>query len=881
MVPTQRPETLHSPQRAGAGIHNRAEAATYLAAGLLCCAALVWVLQLWRADLHVPIQYAHSVDLIFDCMLAKDIVDTGWFLHNPRLGAPGEQDLRDFPMPELATALPMKVMSWFTSSWGAIINLYFFAGFLLATWCALAVFRHFGIARAPAVVAALLFAFAPYHFYRGENHLRLSAYYTIPLGGMLLLWILYDEPLFVPVRRGRWVVLPVLTRKGMVALAVCAVIGSNGAYYAFFTILLLIGAGLYRAFDGRGFRRGMGAVMLTGAIVLVLLLNLLPSMVHALAAGKNPEVAVRLPSEAEFYALKLTQLLLPVTGHRIPWLASFKAAYNGAPSATPISEGDGSALGTCFAAGFCFLLLTLLTGYPGTRHRELIRHLGRLSLCAFLIGTLGGVGSLVAFTISPQIRAYNRIGIFIAFFSAMAAAAVLDEIRRRWVRPGFYGWIFRGALAVMLVAGILDQTTPAAVPPYRYTSEQYRMDAEFGARAESLLPHGTMVLQLPFVRFPEYPPPHNMASYDQLRPYLHSSTLRWSYGAMKGRYWDAWQDDLLAWPIEDVVQAAAVAGFGALYVDRYGYADRGASIRATLRGMGLTPVESHAGRMWLYDIGPYAASLGAKFGPIEWPRDHEAVLHPLLLRWLPLCSGLEGDAAHDWRWCGSPGGFTVENPTKQVSRVEIHALLAAAIPGACSLRVDGPGWAETLPLNNASPLAHSLDLPPGTSFIRFRSDCRRLSLAADPRPLVFRIDNFRAALANAPPIPELAWSGGFYALEKERSRTWRWCSSSGELLLRNPGAATETEIRMIVASSQAMPPPLSITGPGFADSVAISPAGTEFSQRFLVPQGSSVIRFSSPATPLIAPNDPRKLVFRVEDLRDGAPLLTPHLIQAN
>jgi phosphoglycerol transferase len=883
MVPTQRPETLHSPQGAVAGIHKRAEAATYLAAGLLCCAALVWVLQLWRADLSVPIQYGHGGDVLFDCMLAKDIVDNGWFLHNPRLGAPGGQDLRDFPMPELATSLPMKVMSWFTSSWGAVINLYFFTGFLLATWSALAVFRHFGIARAPAVVVALLFAFAPYHFYRGENHLRLSAYYVIPLAGMLLLWILHDEPMFVPVWHGRFVVLPVPTRKGMVAIGVCAVLGSDGAYYAFFTILLLMSAGLYRVFEGHSFRRGMGAVMLAGAIILALLLNLLPNIVHILRDGKNQEVAARLPVEAEFYALKLTQLVLPVTGHRIPWLAGFKAAYNRTPLPAPLNEGDGSALGTCFAAGFCFLLLTLLTGYPGTRHRELIRHLGRLSLCAFLIGTLGGVGSLLAFTISPQIRAYNRISIFIVFFSAMAVAAILDGLRRRWARPGLYAWIFRGALAVILVAGILDQTTPAAVPLYQYADEQYRIDAEFAARAEGMLPPGAMILQFPFMRFPEYPPPHDMASYDQVRPYLHSSTLRWSYGAMKGRYWDTWQGDLLAWPIEDVVEAAAVAGFGALYVDRYGYADRGASIQTSMRGMGLTPIESRGGRMWLYDLGPYASSLRAKFGSIEWPRDHEAVLHPLLLRWLPLCSGLEGDGGHDWRWCGSEGSFLLENTSAQVKKVDIHGTVVPAAAGVCNLHVDGPGWAQTVPLNNASPqpLAHSLEISPGTSIVRLTSDCQRLSAPRDTRPLVFRIDNFRATLADAVPVPELVWSGGFYPIEHGGSKTWHWCSSSGELIVRNAGPPSETVIRLNVASSQAMPSQLSIAGPGFADSVTIDPAGTEFSKRFLVPQGSSVIRFSSPATPLIAPNDPRKLVFRVEDLRLGEPLLAPHLIQAN
>jgi hypothetical protein len=146
---------------------------------------------------------------------------------------------------------------------------------------------------------------------------------------------------------------------------------------------------------------------------------------------------------------------------------------------------------------------------------------------------------------------------------------------------------------------------------------------------------------------------------------------------------------------------------------------------------------------------------------------------------------------------------------------------------------------------------------------------------------VFRIDNFRADPADAVHVPELVWSGGFYPLEKDESRTWHWCSSSGELIIRNPGPASETDIRMIVASSQARPAPLSITGPGFAESVTINPVGAVFSKRFLVPQGSSVIRFFSPAAPLIPPNDPRKLVFRVEDLRYGEPLLAPHLIEAN
>ncbi|MGA2742539.1 MAG: hypothetical protein ABSG65_34510 [Bryobacteraceae bacterium] len=812
-------------------------------------------------------------------MLAKNIVDSGWVLHNPRLSAPGEQDLRDFPMADLVTFLSMKVISRFTSSWGAIINLYFFAGFLLAAWIALAVFRHFGIARVPAVVAALLFAFAPYHFYRGEGHLTLSAYFVVPLAGMLTLWVMSGERLFAVVGRNRFPVFPLPSRKGVVAIAACVMTGSDGGtYYAFFTILLLMTAGVYRAFEGRSFRRAAVAAMLTGVIVVSVVLNLLPNIVHILVDGRNPEVAARAPAEAEIYALKLMQLVLPIDGHRIPRLAAAKAAYN---STQPmIHVANGAALGAFGAAGFCFLLLSLVTGYPWRRHRELIHQLSLLNLNAFLLGTLGGIGSLLAWTISPQIRAYNRIAIVIGFFSIMAVAAVLDEIWRRWAYTGVHRLVCLTALTGILVAGLLDQTTPARVPPYELYAAQYRNDAAFASDAERLLPRGSMVLQLPFMRFPEVVAPGSMADYDPLLPYLHSTSLRWSYGAMKGRYWDAWQARLGPLPIEDLLETVAVAGFSGIYIDRNGYADRGAVIGAGLSAYGLARIESLNARFWLYDIQPYAARMQARLTPENRARLREAVLHPLVLRWLPQCSALEGDAQQNWHWCGSQGGLLLENSSARAERITIHGTVMAATGGACSLHVVGSGWVETIPLNGAyqQTLSHSLVVPTGTSFIRFRSDCRRLQVATDPRQLVFRVDNFTAELEDAEPAPEIVWGAGFYPLEAAGGKKWHWCSSAGELIIRNPGAASETAVRMTVSSGQAMPVPLSITGPGFAESVMIGPAGSVFSKHFIVPQGSSVIRFSSPAAALKAPNDPRKLVFRVEDLQLGNPLLAHRAI---
>jgi len=858
---------------------KRAEVAAYFLSGLLCCVALIWALQLWRADLGIPLYYGAQSDLMLHCMLAKAMIQNGWYMHNPHLGAPGVQNMLDFPMPDALHFLLTKVISWLTGSWGAAVNIYFLLGFVANAWSMLAVLRYFKIARAPAVVTAVLFAFLPYHFYRSENHLHFSAYFVIPLAGIMLLWIMLDESLFVPVRRGRFLILPAPTRKGIAALIICGVLGSSGVYHAFLTILLLVAAGLYRVFDERALHRVAAAGILSAAIVTTVALNLLPNMVHILVDGRNPEVAVRVPSEAETYALKLTQLILPVTGHRIPRMAAAKAAYNGSSGTFPISEGDGSALGICFAMGFCFLLLTLIGRYPWPRHRKLIDSVGPLNLCAFLIGTVGGVGSIIALTVSPEIRAYARLGIYIAFFSALALAAVLDEILARWAGSRVRVWFFHAALAAILVGGLLDQTTLADVPPYDVARQQYGNDAEFAERAERLLPPGTMVLQLPYARFPEYPPPGIMYHYDHLRPYLHSTSLRWSFGALKGRYWDAWERDLSAQPVADMVDSACAAGFGAIYVDRNGYADRGAVIQAALGGMGLTPIESGDRRFWLYNIGPYSQRLQSQLGSQEWSRAREATLNPPELRWVPEFSGLERNAEHNWRWFSSEGWLRVENPAAQERRIEIRGVLSEGSGAVCAIVMAGPGVDETFPMNGNIPqtMRRALVVSSGITTYRLSSNCPRLE-NGDPRQLVFRLDDFQAVLANAAPALEVVWGAGFYPPEKAAAKPVRWCSSSGELTITNRGPAVESSMQMTLASTQDIPSPISITGPGFDVTVTVGAGGAAFSKTFRVSSGESTIRFSSRAAPVESNSKP---VFRIEDFHFGNSLIEPHVIYVN
>ena len=175
---------------------------------------------------------------------------------------------------------------------------------------------------------------------------------------------------------------------------------------------------------------------------------------------------------------------------------------------------------------------------------------------------------------TPDVRAWNRISVVIAFLSLLAAALLLDSLvtalagRRRGAHVGGV------LLAGVLVFGVYDQTSDAYIPAYAATARQWHSDSVFVAAIEARLPLGASVFQLPYVPFPEgYPqtpvggPLATYATkYELLRGYLHSSTLRWSYGAMKGRSAD-WAAQLAGQPLSLVTAAAAAGGFDGVWVD--------------------------------------------------------------------------------------------------------------------------------------------------------------------------------------------------------------------------------------------------------------------------------------------------------------------------
>ena len=401
----------------------------------------------------------------------------------------------------------------------------------------------------------------------------------------------------------------------LATLGMCLVVAaaSGSFYYAAFSILLLGAATLLRF----GVTRRLRALATGGGVAAIILvlsgLNAAPTLAYELRHGGNPEVGDRQPFESEYYSLRLTQLILPLDSHRFEPFANARRTYDrwSASTGIDVTEAALAALGTIGSLGFLGLIgvtLASAIGGAGRRPPPVLVAAGVAAILAFLIATMGGISSLIGL-VYPQLRAWNRLSIFIAFFALIAVAIALDRIGRLLSPRRGGRTIFAVVLSVVLVLGILDQTSARWAPAYDETAGLYGHDRQFVRSIERRLPSGSAVFELPYASFPEFepPPPGRTVVYDLLKPYLHSERLRWSFGAMHGRPAD-WAARVADEPLDELLPLVSALGFQGLYVDRLGYADDDAADEAErdlIRLIGRRPMRSDDRRLLFFDLRSY------------------------------------------------------------------------------------------------------------------------------------------------------------------------------------------------------------------------------------------------------------------------------------
>ena len=744
-------------------------ATAYVVSALLSCVIIACLLRDWSVGLTIPFHYKE--DSLFAQVFVKSIFEHGWYLHNPNLGAPQEMDLRDFPMAESLHFAVIRLVCLVSPNYAAAFNLFFLLTFPLTALTAMFMFRRFGVAPIPAVLGSLLAAFLPHHFLRGLEHIFLAAYYVIPLSVTVMLWIyldrvsLFRNGLFrnkapsIPTDADRE---PVRTRRLRLcgSLAICLLQASAGIYYAFFACYLLLVAGAGGALERRRLAPLYTALLCIAVTTAGVVINFLPSLIYTHRYGHNTGVSGRQWYEAEMYGMKVAQLLLPIPGHRNDTAAKMRADYDLASVSS--NENAIAALGGIASIGFLILVGRLLFRRRSVGGPQALDGLCALNIFAVLLGSMGSFGALFNFLVAPQIRCYNRISIYIGIFSLFAVILLLQR-GSEWILAGRYlrrPWLAKlsmGATAgLLLFVALADQVPQAWIPRNARVTDRWKNDADFVARVEAAVPERAMIFQYPYMSFPEHWPIHKMLDYQHFRGYLHSSTLRWSYGAMRARQVDAWMDELARKPVDEQLQALAYAGFSGVYVDRSGFPDGGAEFEsALLRLSGSTPLVSADQSMAFYNIADYVAQLKQSVPAADWAVREQANRYPLQVTWNKDFYYRETSETEDFRWCRRSGEIVLYNSAEHAKQVSLEFYFGTAPPNLKSTcRVESSLFeAETLSLVPPGNIfKKTFTVPPGQHKIRLTSDARRIEWGpTDPRDMVFSVNHAKVQETAAGP----------------------------------------------------------------------------------------------------------------------------------
>jgi len=493
-----------------------------------------------------------SPDALFHYALAKTVLTDGWSWHASRLGAPFGCDLVAFGLDLPLESVLMKVMSLTTADAVALLNRTWVVLCGFAAVNAYMAFRLLDLPRGVALVCGCLFATTPYVFLRSVEHFNLHvAFVPLPVAAAVLVVTGGLRDLGRHAWLGVW--------------GGCLIAGLGFIYYPFFLALLFGHAIAIAWLTGRSAGIPRGAACLA-ALVVGGAINLAPVAFTWAVAGKPAELAYRTPQDADLFALRIRDLILPSEFTPIPGLRSIGRKV--AKTAWPLpTESRIAKIGTVPAVGFVICLWVLVGLVPpgASRHAAAVRAAAALTLVLVMLGTLGGFGSIFNLFVTTAIRCYNRVAPLLAFLALIPVGSILEAACRS--RPGPRAVAL---LAAVLAFGLVEQNAaePIRVAAAENRTERDRVEA-FVREAERDTSGTAAVLMLPATAFPVDHGCGDLPAYDHAKASLFSSRLRWSWPVFGSRQ-RALRDALAAAGTSGLVPAAREAGFTHAWLDRRG-----------------------------------------------------------------------------------------------------------------------------------------------------------------------------------------------------------------------------------------------------------------------------------------------------------------------
>lgn len=669
--------------------------ACYMAAAAAALGVFAIIYGKSRFQLSDPWQ---AGDYFFTAFQIQSMLESGWFAHHPRAGMPFGSNLLDFPMAESWHFFLMKATSrTFGLDAIAVLNLHLILSFPLTALSAYFTLRQLGCGRIIAFAIGQLFTFLYFHYYR-IPHAFLAAYYLVPLVALVLIRLASEPGLFfIRNAAGRWRIERSWRSLGVVVLAL--VLGSAGIYYAFFACFFFAVTAFVTAFRQRRSHAAVACLTIVALIVASGVANVWPSVQFALSLGVNEATKHDNPNGAETFGLRVVQMALPPPGHPLAFWEQKRVQYE---TFSPPTEGVSATLGFVGVVGFFALLAWPFARFRITGSLQTDRALALLTLSGVLLAATGGFGVVIAYWALPEIRAYNRISIFLAFFAYAAVALALQRFAGRFRDRPLAQAAFGVVILLLWPLALFDQNPKSH--SHRYHDPKVLGDERaFYQTIESSLAPKAMIFQLPYIPFPEAGSCVRHRDYDHFRGLLYTKSLRWSYGACRTRAADVWQKRATSQPTAAMIETLALAGFEGLTIDRFGYEDNASKLEheivAALKSL---PQVSANLRLVFFDLRPYRERRERDMAPSEWSSAQAAA------RQFPVTATLRNIAPQirvvdaPARWIDQDAAtIDVVNEGTEPATVRIEMRLAAAPSQTGVIHIQSEFWNQDVAVTDA------------------------------------------------------------------------------------------------------------------------------------------------------------------------------------
>lgn len=686
-----------------------------------------YVYRSWAFNLNIP--YFYRGDAQWNIASIKGYIESGKFIKSDNIGAPFGTNYYDYPNSDGLYKATVIVLAFFTKDAVAVLNLYYFLTFILTSITAFFALKYFKISSNLALLSSFIISFLSYHVGKGTSHIGLGTYYIIPLFVIVLHWIFTDQ---LKIRNN---FKDFIRSKLFYSILILFLLANSGIYYSLFTISFLAVAGIISSFERKNIKNLLIAFLLSLVIVLAISINVLPNLIHQFKYGKNPNIGLRSFNEAEYYGLKIIELFTPVTSFNNNYVRKFKERYYN----LTFTKSEGySYLGVFGSIGFILLVLNLFSKRSFDKR---IDYLSYLNLWALSLSVTTGLGTIIGYLISSQIRVYARISIFIAIFSVFGLTFVLDKYIRKLPK---YKWLINIVFIFIFIFVILDQPKPITVDAIG-TAKLYLSDKKFIEKIE-MDGSRSMIFQLPYKSFPESAPVNSLTDYDLFRPYIHSKKLKWSYGIIKETPQDKWIKTISNLPTKEMLEKVTLAGYDGIYIDTVGYIDKAMSLENELSILlNEKPIKSGQSDLMFFNLNNYKKGLIDLFGKDKFTDMKKQTLTlPIIIGWGKGFYQEETDSVNTWHWSKNQSSLTIINDNIENKNITLKFDVVSNYPEYSNLVISSKLFTQNLRINEtATSFEKQIILPQGKLEIQFNTDAKKVILPNNERDLYFRIFNLK------------------------------------------------------------------------------------------------------------------------------------------